>query len=352
METGDGSGKGKQREAKVKRYAWIPFAAEETGSTIRLSVDRDLEKVSAVFAYSNPDKRKNTPDSIFDGLAEASAEDYSAGVLLTRGGNLKTLGFAATVMKDGAKTEAGYYELDGKMQLRRSTDENAHEWVRSKAAIPAGVVMADAASVLVTDDSKRRWRLPKGDESFARSSTTLRRVCREVCTERDLLQVEGTFYEVPAENAGGFSKMRAVATHHLSIVDYTSYRGLLVMAGVGETAAGNSHIIRSDDGKCALWVGAVDDLWELGKPRGHGGPWWKTAVKVGEASDPYLLRGYDRKTLGVSHNASETITIALEVEISGAGDWEVFQKVACPPGGKNGLRVSAGILRLLAACPQ
>ena len=26
----------------------------------------------------------------------------------------------------------------------------------------------------------------------------------------------------------------------------------------------------SDDGKTALWVGAVDDVWRLGKPRGFG----------------------------------------------------------------------------------
>jgi hypothetical protein len=295
-------------------------------------LDRDLPRVSAVFTYANADLRKSAADAIFSGLADAAAKDYSAGVLLTRGGNLKTLGFAATMVKNGTASGEAYYELDSEMQLRRSTDEKAHEWVRSKAAIPAGVITTDAASVLVIDDAKRRWRLPKGGPAFEQEAPLLRRVCREVCTERDLVQAEGTFYELPAENAGGFAKMRAIASHGMNIVDYASYRGLLVLAGVADGAAGNSHIIHSDDGKSALWVGAVDDLWELGKPRGHGGPWWKTPVKANEPSDPYLMRGYDRKVLSFSHDARDAVTILVQVDISGAGDWQPFQKIVCRPG--------------------
>ncbi|MEI3117686.1 MAG: hypothetical protein V8T12_01250 [Parabacteroides johnsonii] len=57
----------------------------------------------------------------------------------------------------------------------------------------------------------------------------------------------------------------------------------------------NPHIIISDDGKAAVWVGVIDDLWTLGKPVGHGGPWKNTDVKAGIASDPYLIGFYDKK---------------------------------------------------------
>ena len=53
------------------------------------------------------------------------------------------------------------------------------------------------------------------------------RVDREVCTERDLFNCHGTFYELPAENAGGFAKVRPVTTHNRRVHDYCSYRGLL-----------------------------------------------------------------------------------------------------------------------------
>ncbi len=87
-----------------------------------------------------------------------------------------------------------------------------------------------------------------------------------------------------------------MATHGLRIVDYCSYRGLLVISGFDPAKAGdNRHVIRSSDGKTGLWVGAIDDLWELGKPVGSGGPWKDTAVKAGEVSDAYLMTGYDGK---------------------------------------------------------
>ena len=45
------------------------------------------------------------------------------------------------------------------------------------------------------------------------------RIDREVCTERDLFNCHGTFYELPAENAGGFAKVRPVTTHNRRVHD-------------------------------------------------------------------------------------------------------------------------------------
>ena len=58
--------------------------------------------------------------------------------------------------------------------------------------------------VEVTDDSGRKWLFPNvnGDTNV---------VCREIATERDLLYAGGVFYEVPAENAGGFAALRPVS---------------------------------------------------------------------------------------------------------------------------------------------
>lgn len=58
------------------------------------------------------------------------------------------------------------------------------------------------------------------------------RICREVATERDLFSCMGTFYELPAENADGYAKIRPVSTHNYRINDYASYRGMLVLTGV------------------------------------------------------------------------------------------------------------------------
>ena len=113
-------------------------------------------------------------------------------------------------------------------------------------------------------------------------------------TERDLFNCHGTFYELPAENAGGFAKIRPVTTHNRRVHDYCSYRGLLVMTGIADGVQ-SRRIVRSADGRAAVWVGVVDDLWELGRPRGTGGPWLETLVSPGIPSDPYLMTGYERR---------------------------------------------------------
>ena len=83
---------------------------------------------------------------------------------------------------------------------------------KENAAVPSGVYSVDSASVLYIDDGARRYRLPKGDPAFDKPGPLgAERIDREVCTERDLFNCHGTFYELPAKNAGGFAKIRPIA---------------------------------------------------------------------------------------------------------------------------------------------
>jgi len=143
------------------------------------------------------------------------------------------------------------------------------------------------------------------------------RVCREVATERDLFNFHGTFYELPARNAQGFAKIRPIATHNLQIHDYASHFGMLFLTGLNGKK--NDRVIRSADGITALWAGVVDDLWQLGKPRGEGGVWKDTPVKAGTPSDPYLMTGYDKKAATLLSAADAEIT--LEIDIDGTDLW-------------------------------
>jgi hypothetical protein len=74
------------------------------------------------------------------------------------------------------------------------------------------------------------------------------------------------FFELPAENADGFAKIRPVCSHDLRVTGFGGYRGLFLMSGLMPDAKAGDHILRSDDAKAALWAGAIDDLWKLGKP--------------------------------------------------------------------------------------
>lgn len=320
-------------EVPAQGYRWISFAAHERGAWIRIRADRDCAHATAFFTGRNHDPRTLTADGRFNGLARTGASALTGGLLHARGQDKQTLGVAAVHRTPNGTTEA-FYEMGPDMVLRRTEDTTALQWTKTKVAIPRDVIAIDAASVVYTDEQGRRFRLPKGrEDATLEGPLGLERVDREVCTERDLLNCGGTFFELPAENAGGVAKVRPIATHNRHIHDYASWRGLLVLTGIEDGARGASpHLIRSTDGKAAVWVGAVDDLWSLGKAVGIGGPWRDTAVKAGEASDPYLMTGYDRKTLTLSHRANAPVTLRVEVDLSGTGRWVEYQTFTVSAG--------------------
>ncbi|MGN6554612.1 MAG: hypothetical protein ACTHLW_12960 [Verrucomicrobiota bacterium] len=318
------------REVAVRAHgsAWIEFSPNESGAWVRLVPDHNAAKVTAFFHYRSEDKRGTREAGIFDGIARAGDQRISGGLLHVAGGDSKTLRFSARNAKGGL----GSYELDGELKLRRVNGLEADEWMMKNVAIPEPLITADAASVLYVDKAGRRWRLPRGDSAFDQPGMFgPERLCREVCTERNLLNAYGTLYELPAQNAGGFIKIRPIATHNLRVSDYASYRGLLVLSGISDGAQ-SEHIVRSDDGQCALWVGAVDDLWQLGKPRGVGGPWKDSPAEANVPSDAYLASGYDRKTLTISHRSSRPVSFKIEADFTGTGTWNEVAWLTVKPG--------------------
>lgn len=313
----------------------IAFTPEETGEWVRVKVNQNT-KATVHFSYAQTDSRTHAPDAIFTGLSTVTAAESMGGLMWGLGNNTRKLGLLAGTVSNTAFTEAGYYELDSLMQLVKRKDPETATFIREKFAIPQQVVTFDDASVLVVDDKGRRWRLPKGDAGFADlTDQGLLRICREVATERDLFSCSGTFYELPAENADGFAKIRPIASHNFRIHDYASYRGMLVITGIDPKAAkSNPHIVVSTDGKAAVWAGVIDDLWKMGKPSGEGGPWKNTAVKAGEPSDPYLIGFYDKRSLSLSHDSGEPVTFTLEAEPIGHGPWMKYQTFTVKPGEK------------------
>ena len=241
---------------------------------------------------------------------------------------------AASSFNGESIEQTGYYELNEEMELIPVDNVENQKFILDKFQIPRQVVVVEESSVLVVDDRGRRWRLPLGVSDFTRlTELSFLRISREVATERDLFSCHGTFYELPAENADGFAKIRPISSHPFRIHDYASYRGMLIMTGInpGEIQ-GNSHVIRSADGKAAVWAGVIDDLWKLGKPVGMGGPWFNTEVHPGEPSDPFLIGFYDIKTLEISHSSPLPVVFDIEVDPVGNGSWMKYMTLVVPAG--------------------
>ena len=311
-----------------KTDTWVEFPASEQGAWIRLKPQSDAARFTAFFQYRNADDRQPSADAMFAGIPTPADTSAQGGLVYVRGNNTRTLRYVAR----DEKGVIGCYDLDGSLQLKPMDDPQGVAFAEKTVPIPTGVLSYDDASVIYQEGKVRR-RLPRGDAAFDRPSILGdERVCREVCTERDLFNAGGTFFELPAENAGGAAKIRPITTHNRRIKDYASYRGLIVISGLRSDVAAGEHVIRSTDGKAALWVGEVDDLWKFGKPRGVGGPWKNTAVTAGKASDAYLMTGYDKKTLTLSHTANESVAITVEVDVSGTGDWQPYQTFDVPAG--------------------
>jgi hypothetical protein len=312
---------------------FIEFGDEEQGEWIRAKVDKNT-LASVVFSYTGEEKAYPRT-GIFKGLSHVSENTSVGGLLYGLGNDRRALGILAGRFTDGKFVESGYYELDGNMHLERKEDPETMNFIREKFAVPNQVVSIEESSVLIIDDSNRRWRLPLGNEKYKdlTNSASLR-ICREVATERDLFNCMGTFYELPAENADGYAKIRPVSSHNFRIHDYASYRGLLVMTGLDEDAKNDAHVIRSPDGKSLLWLGVIDDLWQMGKPVGHGGPWKNTGVKAGEVSDPYLIGFYDKKTMELSHNQNSDVVFSVEVNPVGHGSWMKYKSFTVKPNEK------------------
>ncbi|WP_230981476.1 hypothetical protein [Echinicola salinicaeni] len=324
----------KEVEVPANSSKDISFEKEEKGEWIRVIADQSTTG-TIFFTYTDDTRFNRSDNGMFEGLASIGKESYSAGLLYGLGDNRRSLGILAGNVEQGKFQKTAYYELDGNMNLVKKEDPKTSDFIENKFAIPKEVVSVEESSVLVIDDLGRRWRFPLGNAQFDElTNHGIQRIAREVATERDLMNLHGTFYELPAENADGFAKVRPVSSHNLAVYDYASYRGLLVMTGIDPSVENSEHLIVSQDGEAAVWAGVIDDLWELGKPVGQGGPWKNTIVHANESSDPYLIGFYDKKSMTLSHDAPQPVNFTLEVEPIGHGPWMKYKSFEVKSGEK------------------
>jgi len=314
---------------EVEAYHWHPFPLEERGAWVRVRLEESAPSVTVQFAFRDMDPRGTEPKRIFRGLARRGDREALGGLMRSRGGDLGTMALVASRGDESGSAGVGFFELNGELELVRSEDEAALAWHEERIGITTGVVTRDAASWLYVDDEGARWRLPMSAEGST-SPLGPSRLCREVVTERDLFHLDGTFYELPARNAGGFARVRPIASHPFLIHDFVAWRGLLVFSGLRPDAIASDHVIRDADGEAGVWVGDIDDLWRLGRPTGVGGPWADSEVEAGVPSDPYLLSAYPYRSLKASHHSGETIEFDIQLDATGTGHWHTWRSVSIP----------------------
>lgn len=335
----DNEGKGKWNNfksitLKPGEQKIINLKKDFKGEWMRVVSSTDT-KATAMFSFSDTDTRKGESD-IFRGLAKADDTDAVGALLWSRGDDMRTLSVLAeeNYLGNNRNNKTTYYEMPDSLKLNVKNDITAEYYLKNALAVEAPDVKIEELSVLVIDDSGRRWRLPISNPALKDLTEKGRlRTCREVSTERDLLSLMGTFYELPAENADGFARIRPVASHPYAVNDYCSYRGMLVMSGVtpDATAKQNRHIIMSENGKGAVWAGVIDDLWSLGKPVGKGGPWNHSKVSANVPSDPYLFGFYDKRGMKLSNEGEVTAKFRIQLDPDGSSNWMDYESYTIKP---------------------
>lgn len=319
-------------------YRHLVLPETLTATWARLATTTDATNVSATFYLSNP--RRSPDPMLTQGLADADFTGArSDGFVRSLPSSSYTapidLEFAANIIGSGnTVTSTGYYRVDKELNITPVTNATAESALRTAAATTQDY-QVDAASVIINDATYGRVRLPKGSSAYDSAGPTgWFRGRREVVTERQVMNIHGTFYELPRSDAssGGIRRIRPITTHNKLIRDFCSWRGLLVLSGLPAGVANSEHVRVSSDGQAALWFGNIDDLWRFGQPAGTGGPWMNTVVAASTPSDPYLMRGYDTKSLEISHNSPAAVDFTVQVDVLGNNTWRNYATFTVPPG--------------------
>jgi hypothetical protein len=325
------------KKIKTDGYESHIFAKDFKGQWIRVVTDKSCQ-ASISFQFSDNGYRNSAQeDKRFQSIADYDEGNLSSALLFPNAHNrhlsvLSSDGNAydfdhVSFKFDPLKKESVASKCISPEALKGWGSKALEKTLREFLA-PKMEFSADEASVILISKENRSivgkkgnrtvLRLPKGPSVYNKTlSFGHPRMHREVESERMLANIHGTFYEVPFWIVGQaplYTKMRPICTHNKQISDFSTWNGLLVLAGLKPNASLSGRVFNSPNGKTSLWFGGIDDLWEFGKPVGVGGPWKNTKIKANESSDPYLMTGYDQKTLILESDKDCTITAEIDID--------------------------------------
>ncbi|MBN2584052.1 MAG: hypothetical protein JXL80_13385 [Planctomycetes bacterium] len=248
-------------------------------------------------------------------------------------------------------------EWDG--QRWQVIDRAAYGEVADWASMSSAVVATGwdrASALLKVRGGDGRWatyRLPKASGDYDTAWRSERPRIREVETERILMDVHGIFYETTGLAHAWF--VRPIARHDRLVSDFCSWRGLTVLAGNDAGAESDAHHVAADG--VGLWLGKTDDLWQLGRPTGEGGPWLRTPVEAGQLSEPFLMTNFEHKRVRLGHDADGPVEFTILVDPLGTRKlWKPYQTLTVAPGQQTTHRFPDGFsahwvrVKAAAAC--
>lgn len=184
-----------------------------------------------------------------------------------------------------------------------------------------------------TDKTWRTYRLPKASHTHDHKWLTEWPRIREIEHERFMMDLHGMFYELsPFAYQGHVWGVKPISQHLWVLGDFCSWRGMLVM-GADNASPGGAENELCAEPQSGLWFGKTDDLWQFGKPKGWGGPWWEDDVEAEAPSDPYLMTGFEHKVLHLKQASERSVKFLVQVDFQGNGSWSNYVELEVPANG-------------------
>ena len=182
------------------------------------------------------------------------------------------------------------------------------------------------------DKTWRTYRLPKATQTHDHKWQTEWPRIREIEHERFLMDLHGMFYELTFWAYGNrVWGVKPISQHLWVHGDFCTWKGMLIL-GADNASPDGGHNALCAEPQSGLWFGKTDDLWNFGPPRGWGGPWWKSPVRAGEPSDPYLMTGFVHKCIHLFHEESTKIRFDIELDALGDGTFKRYASYEIDPG--------------------
>lgn len=180
------------------------------------------------------------------------------------------------------------------------------------------------------------YRLPKASHTFDPRHgwfTEWPRI-REIGNGKMMMVMHGMMFDFPMtfsrKNSAG---MRPVASHLRYIPDFCDWNGRLILAADDASRMQNPIVGQPQSN---LWFGTFEELPSFGPRAGWGGVWVKDNIRASEPSDPFLISGFDQRTLHLHNHSDVSVVFTLETDLDGTGNWEELKSLTVSPGGYFG----------------
>ncbi|NBN95556.1 MAG: hypothetical protein EBV31_08075, partial [Verrucomicrobia bacterium] len=238
----------------------------------------------------------------------------------------------------GSFNGEGNWSLIRRNQFTEVTGPGGLAGNADPAKDPVWTVGWDFRSVIlmVMEDGKwTSYRLPKGSHSYdgAHGWNTEWPRIRDIGEEGSrLMTMHGLFWKFPANFSSKHSAGITPRSAYLKVIgDFTRWQDRLVF-GCDDTAKSEFLNKRPAKGALAgpgqsqsnLWFTLLDTPDKLGPAIGRGSVWVDEPVKAGVPSDPFLLAGFAKRAVFLSHDGAAAATFTLEVDVKGDGQWKTL----------------------------